>query len=365
MTQSAQLLSDSNIERLLKTFKHEPTDRVPNLEYLIDRRNVEAILGKPAAGSWGLSAADYLTLARKIGMDAVGGKLFLTDGQILSGIGKGELRDRDALQRLERAGRVKPAVVDKRRLEDYLETLEGTGIGLWVHLAAGLTAVYEALGFENFCLTLYDDIAFIEELLDLVLEDTLRVIAELTAYEFSFFHIGDDLGFKSGLIVPPDVLEEIWKPRVQRLLAPILRRGFPVTFHSDGNILEAIPMIVELGFCALNPIEPYGMDIYDVKERYGDSLCLVGNIDIAGPLAFGSADEVRRDVSEHLSRLAPGGGYVCATSHSVIDGVPPENYRAMLEVVHASGKSPPPIRLELQAGDRPARLGRKKCWERI
>ena len=37
------------------------------------------------------------------------------------------------------------------------------------------------------------------------------------------------------------------------------------------------------------------------------------------------------ETREHLERLAPGGGYVVASSHSIVDGIPPENYVAMIK----------------------------------
>jgi hypothetical protein len=329
---------DCDIRRLLAAFRRQAVDRVPNFEYLICRRNVEAILGKPAGKSWELSAADYVTLVRRIGMDAVGGKLFLRAGQILSRVPMGSLKDRGCLAALRRDGTVGPAEIDASQLDEYFSAVNGTGIGVWMHLSAGLTAAYDAMGLERFCLALYDDPAFVEELLDLVLEDNLRSIERLLPYGFSFFHIGDDLGHKSGLLFRPDFLRSVWAPRVRQTVEPLISRGIPVTFHSDGNIVEAIPLIIELRFCALNPIEPYGMEIADIKRRFGSSLCLIGNIDIAGPLAFGSPEEVRRDVREHLRLLAPGGGYVCATSHSVTDDIPPANFRAMVEAVHRYGR---------------------------
>ena len=64
---------------------------------------------------------------------------------------------------------------------------------------------------------------------------------------------------------------------------------------------------------------------------YGDKLTLSGNIDIAGPLAFGTPEEVREEVRQHMEKLKPGGRYIMSTNHSVMDDVPPENYRAMLD----------------------------------
>lgn len=324
----------SDVERLLATFRHEPTDRIPTHEFLIDGANVSAILGKSRPKSWELSADEYVAVVTAIGMDCVGGPLFLNPRSILGGIRRGTLRSRDDLARMRREGLFEPTKVDRERLCEFKSRTDGTSIGLWCHLSAGLTAVYEAMGFETFCLSLYDDRELVEELLEMVCDDLCRVVPELVAAGFSFFHIGDDLGHKSGLIVPPAILEEIWKPRVARLVAPIRSAGVPMTFHSDGAIVEALPMIIDLGFSALNPIEPYGMDIYELKETFGSALAFIGNIDVAGPLAFGSAEDVRRDVREHVERLARGGGYVGATSHSVMDDIPPANFRAMVDEFH-------------------------------
>ena len=327
-----------DVARLLTALRRGIPDRVPNFEYLICKRNVSAILERPAPNSWGLSAADYVELVRRIGMDAIGGKLFLTRGQLLATVRARTLIDRSALAEYLRDGTIAPSTIDTRQIDEYFSAISNTRIGVWVHLSAGLTMIYDAIGYERFCLLLYDDPGFIEELFDRVVDDNLALIDKLLEYDFSFFHVGDDLGHKSGLLVSPQFLKDSWMPRIRRTVAPIHERGIPVTFHCDGNITEAIPFIIDLGFCSLNPIEPYGMDAYDIKSRFGDSLCLVGNVDVAGALAFGSPEEVEMDVRAHLAGLAPGGGYVCATSHSVIDDIPPENFMRMIETIHRYGR---------------------------
>lgn len=58
-----------------------------------------------------------------------------------------------------------------------------------------------------------------------------------------------------------------------------------------------------------------------------------GNINIQGVLVFGTPQEVEADVEEHMERLGYNGGYVCASSHSIVDTIPYENYRALFEAV--------------------------------
>ena len=64
---------------------------------------------------------------------------------------------------------------------------------------------------------------------------------------------------------------------------------------------------------------------------------LSGNIDIAGPLAFGSRAETRAEVEEHLEKLMPGGRYILSTNHSIMDGLKYENYLEMLDTLFECG----------------------------
>jgi hypothetical protein len=45
----------------------------------------------------------------------------------------------------------------------------------------------------------------------------------------------------------------------------------PVFKHTDGNITKILDLIVDTGIDGLRPIDPMaGMDLGDVKQRYGD-----------------------------------------------------------------------------------------------
>ena len=60
-------------------------------------------------------------------------------------------------------------------------------------------------------------------------------------------------------------------------------------FHSDGNLNPILDELVNAGIKGLNPIDPLGeMDIAKIKEKYGDKLILIGNVDCSNLLPFGT-----------------------------------------------------------------------------
>jgi len=136
----------------------------------------------------------------------------------------------------------------------------------------------------------------------------------------------------------PAHFKKMWLPRYKKMIKMAREADVPVLFHSCGNLTEIFDdIIMEMGIDGINPIEPYSMDIFNVKKKYGDRIAISGNIDIAGPLAFGTPEEVRKDVRMHLEKLMPGGRYICSTNHSVMDDIPFENYKAMIETIMEFG----------------------------
>jgi uroporphyrinogen decarboxylase len=126
-----------------------------------------------------------------------------------------------------------------------------------------------------------------------------------------------------------------------RRIAGIARdAGLPLIFHSDGNLLSILDELVEIGFQALQPIEPEAMDIAYLKRRYGNRLCLIGNLDLGGALTRGTPAEVRESVRQHIRAIGPGGGYCVGSSNTVTNYVPLQNFRAMVAATFEFGRYP-------------------------
>jgi uroporphyrinogen decarboxylase len=95
--------------------------------------------------------------------------------------------------------------------------------------------------------------------------------------------------------------------------------------------------LIDLGLDALHPIDPTAMDIVEVKRRWGNRLCLFGNVDLE-LLRSGSPEEVRAKARDLLRLLAPGGGYGIGSGNSVPAWARLENYNAMREAALEFGR---------------------------
>jgi uroporphyrinogen decarboxylase len=82
------------------------------------------------------------------------------------------------------------------------------------------------------------------------------------------------------------------------------------------------------------------MDIGKVKQRYGNRVCLIGNIDCSHILSEASEKEVEAAVRECILKASPGGGHIISSSNSIHSSVKPQNYRAMIEATRKYGKYP-------------------------
>lgn len=331
--------------RITAVFNRKIPDRVPNFEVLIDNPTLSHIMGRPMPVSTlgNIPPEDYLDLAERIGQDVIGLSFYFNPYyyEDINGNLKPldfRIKSREDLKRI-----VKPdmAWMDSQfaLLDDYARTVAGKDTGLFVLLGSFFTTAYDfVFGFENFMYTLFDDLPLIEEVLEIGANYYVEMTKKVLERDLTFLYVGDDIAFKSTTLINPDLLREIWLPRLKKIFEPALKKGTPILFHSDGNIQAMIPDLIASGINALNPVEPYGMDINDIKREYGRDIALVGNLDVGGSLSCGTPDDVRRDARALIDSIGRDGGLVLASSHSITKNVKPENFRAMVETAQIYGR---------------------------
>jgi len=154
--------------------------------------------------------------------------------------------------------------------------------------------------------------------------------------------IGDDLGTQESLLMSPRMYRSILKP-VHADYIRFIREltSAKVFFHTDGDVFPLIDDFIEMGIDVLNPIQTSAgkmADLEELKARWGDQLTFCGGIDTQRILPRGTPDEVRAEVQRVIKILAPGGGYMVSSVHTVMNDVPAENVLAMVDAVEELGR---------------------------
>lgn len=80
------------------------------------------------------------------------------------------------------------------------------------------------------------------------------------------------------------------------------------------------------------------MNFHRIKKEFGDRLVFHGGIDIQQLLLRGTVSGVEAKVKEVIEILAPGGGYILASSHNIQENTLPENMIAMFTAARKFGE---------------------------
>lgn len=201
-------------------------------------------------------------------------------------------------------------------------------------------------GTEQFLIDLVTDKSFAHRLLQkvsTVYENTYTLMLREAGRYIDIVQYAADYGTQSSLFISPKTYQDMLKPYDAKVVARIreLTPDAKIMFHSCGAIFPLIPDLIEIGYDILNPLQPLavGMDSRRIKENFGNQICFHGGIDVQHSLP-GTTEDVRREVEERISALAPGGGYILAPANDVLSDVPAKNVVLLYRLARELGRYP-------------------------
>ena len=129
------------------------------------------------------------------------------------------------------------------------------------------------------------------------------------------------------------MLRKLILPFYQEIVDFFHKLGLKVVLHSCGNVTQGLPIIVDAGFDALQPMErKAGCDPFEFAETYGDRLAFVGGLDVR-ILETNDRDAIRQGVAELVEGMkARNARYFFASDHSITPLVTYDSYRYALDV---------------------------------
>ncbi|MBM3706789.1 MAG: hypothetical protein FJW69_00385 [Actinobacteria bacterium] len=179
----------------------------------------------------------------------------------------------------------------------------------------------------------------VNKLVDDYLKILEKVIMDIGDY-IEAVHFLDDFAFQDGLIIPPELYREIFKPGHKKMWEFIHNNSnCKILFHSCGSIFKLIPDLIDAGIDILTPIQTSAKDMEPkkLKREFGKDLVFWGGGCDTDILAFGTIKEVEEDVKKKIDILGKNGGFVFAPILLITAEVPPENIIAMYDTAYKFG----------------------------
>jgi hypothetical protein len=352
-------------ERVLKTLHREVPDRVPWLELDFDETLQEKIMGttdftpaelceklgmdgfgyyfpsgqKAVAGTSVGSSKENYYYPTKVTFDFF--SPFIADMGVIPETGrtfikKGLLTSEESLDLFDEFLPDPDHLARYERVTEWIARYKGD-YAVFAKIRLGSASMLQSMGIDYFAYNTLDNPNFVKEIHRRFSEWSARVMEHLNQMDFDFYWAGDDLADNKSPWVSREMLQEFFLP-YQKIVADAIQK--PWIFHSDGNILPILDDLLTLGMSGIHPIQPAAMDIRGVKSRYGNRVCILGNIDLDYTLTLGNPDEVDREVKERIREVGQGGGYIVTSANSLTDYCKPENVCAMGKAIVKYGQYP-------------------------
>jgi uroporphyrinogen decarboxylase len=338
----------SSEERILRALRREEPDRVPHFEWIVDRKVRTALVPGCRTHNEFAVAMDHDAILADVSFrkERVGSNRWKTEwGYTIQESEEEHGVEIDSpiatLADLERYTAPDPHEAWRyTAVEEAVRDFAGRKAVI-VHLNDVFSLPRNLMGYENLLMAIAADPALVTALVEMSVEINLAIAGELASRGVKIVYTGDDYAGDTGPLMSPAHFRGLFAPGLKRVIGGFKERGLLVIKHTDGKLWPIIDDIVDSGIDCLDPIDPIaGMDLREVKARFGRRIALKGNVDCSHLMTLGSPEDVAEATKEALRAGAPGGGYILSSSNSIHSSVKPENYMALMRTLAQYGRYP-------------------------
>lgn len=206
--------------------------------------------------------------------------------------------------------------------------------------AFGYDKTQGIVGSERLLMAMVEDPAWCRDMFETASDMVIQAAEEMMArgFEFDGAWVYDDNGYRNGTLFSPRCYRETLFNAHKRVCDFFHSKGLKVILHSCGCVKERVPDFIEAGFDCLQPLEvKAGMDLIDLKKKYGDKMSFMGGIDVR-KMADPDPNVIEEEIRDKITCAKRGGGYIYHSDHSVPDNVSFQQYCRVMELVEKYGK---------------------------
>lgn len=230
--------------------------------------------------------------------------------------------------------------VDWVTLRTGFERAREEGKFITYNAAMGYDMFQSYLRTEDLLVALITEEEWVREMFqahaELLIAQAKMVFEKGFGFDGAFMY--NDMGYRNGPLFSPETYRRTLLETDQMVCGFFHDQGMPVILHSCGGVAELIPHLIEAGFDCLQPLEvKAGMDLRELKPRFGDRMAFMGGIDVRS-MAATDPDVIEEEIRTKFESAKPGGGFIYHSDHSIPKNVSLAQYRRVMELVEKYGK---------------------------
>lgn len=187
----------------------------------------------------------------------------------------------------------------------------------------------QILGFDNFCMKLYEDIELAQHVVDKVGQCLLEFYKVVLQSPYvGGITSNDDWGHKTQTFLSPKHMRQVVFPWHKKFVDLAHAHDKDIILHSCGYAGEVFDDIIDMGFDGKHSYEDVICPVEDMWKQYHDRICIVGGMDMDF-VCRRSPEEVYDRAKNMLKLTKTEGHYLLGTGNSLPYYVPMPQYNAM------------------------------------
>ena len=196
-----------------------------------------------------------------------------------------------------------------------------------------INSISRARGMEQVLMDLIDDNPVLVEIMQARFEFYYnmheRMLQEAGGL-LDFMHIGEDLGNQITQTISFDIFDRHFAYKFKQYFDMVHSYGSRTMMHMCGTVWMFLPRLIKLGLDVYDVVQPTTLenDIGTLASKFGSQLIFQGSMDVQKEIAWGTIEDVEREVERRL-KLFPRGGLILGPSHAIQVGSPIENAIAL------------------------------------
>lgn len=207
----------------------------------------------------------------------------------------------------------KPEITDRFfvNMEKHLKEYSDRFVAAYIDPGPVLCAI-DLLGFEEFLISIAAQPEKAVSFLEKIWEFHYELAKRWKKAGAHMLYLFDEWASQSRLLCSPETWRKYFKPFYRKVFSDIHNLGMYAGLGLDGNVLEILPDLKEVGMDVVDLRQPHAIGLDKLAEGASGKLCYKCSVDMQKTLPNATPEEIKKEAAEIFQKLGQRNGGLIA-----------------------------------------------------